>query len=167
MGDSLGTVFTIIIAVIVMFFFPMLDSWERQDDLSYMAAYTATVDFVDAVRNTGVLTKEMYESYTAQILGTGNLYDVIVERREYLVVPGKEDQTTEIVYLNHYSSEIEEELYSTKGRYEFNKGDYFYVSIKNRNKTQATMMKETMYNTAFESFNIGVPYGGQVKSSYN
>lgn len=52
MGDSLSIVFATIVATIIMFFFPMIDTWERQDDLSYMAAYTAVIDTVDAVRNT-------------------------------------------------------------------------------------------------------------------
>lgn len=168
MGDSLSTVFMIIMAGILMFFFPMLDTWERQDDLSYMAVYTATVDFVDAVRNTGVLTKEMYDSFITQIYGTCNTYDVTLERREYKVIPDGAGGS-EVIYLNHYSSEIEDKLYSaTAGnRYTFNKGDYFYVSVKNTNKTQATMLKQTTYGTLIETFTIGVPYGGQVKSSYN
>lgn len=52
MGDSLSIIFATIVAVILMYFFPMIDTWERQDDLSYMAAYSAVVDTVDAVRNT-------------------------------------------------------------------------------------------------------------------
>lgn len=168
MGDSISMVFTIIIAVIVMFLFPLMDTWERQDDLSYMAVYTATVDFVDAVRNTGVLTKDMYESYLAQLGGTSNTYDVTLEHREYLVVPS--GGSTEVVYLNHYFSEIENKLYSTdpsdRNSYPFTKGDYFYVSVKNTNKTQATMMEQTTFGTRVETFKIGVPYGGQIKTTY-
>ncbi len=88
MGDSLSIVFTVIVAAMIMFLFPMLDSWERQDDLSYMAVYSATTDFVDAVRNTGAITPSMYNSFYTQILGTTNTYKVTVEHREYLVVPG-------------------------------------------------------------------------------
>lgn len=169
MGDSLSTVFTIIIAVVVMFLFPLLDTWERQDDLSYMAVYTATVDFVDAVRNTGVLTKDMYESFLTQIGGTANTYDVTLEHREYLVVPSTSSGGgTEVVYLNHYFSEIEDKLYNTSDElYPFTKGDYFYVSVKNTNKTQATMMEQTTFGTQVNAFKIGVPYGGQIKTTYH
>ena len=52
MGDSLSIVFATIVASLLLFLFPMIDTWERQDDLSYMAAYSAVVDTVDAVRNT-------------------------------------------------------------------------------------------------------------------
>lgn len=171
MGDTLSTVFMILIAIIVMFFFPLMDTWERQDDLSYMAVYTATVDFVDAVRNTGVLTRDMYESFLKQIAGTSNTYDVVMEHREYAVVPDGEN-SSQVIYINHYSSEIENKLYATasatddESLYWFDKGDYFYVSVKNTNKTQATMMEQNTFGTVLDSFKIGVPYGGQIKSTY-
>lgn len=166
MGDSLSIVFTVIVAVLIMFLFPMLDSWERQDDLSYMAVYSATTDFVDAVRNTGVLTRSMYQSFLTQIYATGNSFDITLEHREYFVTPtGDATRPTEVNYLYHYTSEIEREL-NSGDKYIFDKGDFFYVSIKNTNKTQATMMKQTIYGTLLETFSIGVPYGGQIKSSY-
>lgn len=165
MGDSLSLVFSMIVAVLIMFFFPMLDSWERQDDLSYMAVYSSTVDLVDAVRNTGVLTEDMVSSYLYELAATANSYDVVFEHREYKVVPGATAGTSEVVYLNHYTNEIDRIL-NASGEYGFNKGDYFYVSVKNTNKTQATVMKQAIYSTTIDSFKIGVPYGGQIKSSY-
>lgn len=167
MGDTLSVVFMILISILILFLFPMLDSWERQDDLSYMAVYSATVDLVDAVRNTGALTEGMYESFWQLIDATANSYDVTLEHREYKVVPGTTPGTSEVVYLNHYTSEIESNLSTGDKVYPFNKGDYFYISVKNTNKTQASVMKETLYGTPIESFKIGVPYGGQVKSSYS
>lgn len=163
MGDSLSLVFSMIVAVLIMFFFPMMDSWERQDDLSYMAAYTATVDFVDGVRNLGAITENMLNSYTSRLAATGNSYDMVIEHREYKVVPSATG--SEVVYLNHYTTEIDKAI-QTSGEYLFNKGDYIYVSIKNTNKTQATVMKQAIYGTTIDSFKIGVPYGGQIKSSY-
>lgn len=167
MGDTLSTVFTIVLAVIVMFLFPMMDTWERQDDLSYMAAYTATVDFVDAARNTGAITKSTFDAFLTAIYGTANSYDIVLEHREYTVipVPGVEN-TSQVVYVNHYTNEIESKI-NENGFYPFKKGDYFYVSIKNTNKTQATMMEQAVYGTQLETFKIGVPYGGQIKSTYH
>ncbi len=165
MGDSLSLVFAMILGVLIMFFFPMLDSWERQDDLSYMTAYSATVDMVDAVRNTGVLTTNMMDSFLELLASTANSYDIVLEHREYKVVPSGEGES-QIVYLNHYTNEIDHIL-NTSGEYGFNKGDYFYVSVKNTNQTQATVMKQSIYSTPIESFKIGVPYGGQIKSSYS
>lgn len=166
MGDSLSLVFSMIVAILIMFMFPMMDSWERQDDLSYMTAYTATVDFVDGVRNTGVLTRSMLSSFMNKLSATGNSYDIVLEHREYKIVPSV-GGGSEVVYLNHYTNEIDQSILpGTSGEYYFNKGDYFYVSVKNTNKTQATVMKEAIYGLPIDSFKIGVPYGGQIKSSY-
>ena len=166
MGDSLSVIFATLVAAIIMFLFPMLDTWERQDDLSYMAAYTAVVDTVDAVRNTGRLTEDMYDDLVSTINATGNRFQIQLEHRQYVVVPNGSN-SYEAVYLNHYTSEILDHL-ETSGDYtEFNRGDFFYISIKNTNKTQATVLKESLYGAKMETFKIGVPYGGQIKNEYN
>ena len=167
MGDSLSVVFAMIMSILMLFFFPMLDSWERQDDLSYMVVYSATVDLVDAVRNTGLLTNDMLEDYEYLLSSTGNSFDIVLEHREYKVVPGATAGTSEVVYLNHYTNEIKNKFEVSDGKYTFNKGDYFYISIKNTNLTQATVLKQSLYLTSIESFKIGVPYGGQIKASYS
>lgn len=165
MGDSLSIIFATIVAAIIMFLFPMLDTWERQDDLSYMAAYTAVVDTVDAVRNTGRLTSDMYDDLVSTVNSTGNRFDIQMEHRQYVIVP-VDGGTPQMVYVNHYTDEILNNLNVSGDYVEFNKGDFFYVSIKNTNKTQATMLKQNLYATKMETFKIGVPYGGQVKNEY-
>ena len=87
MGDSLSVIFATIVAAIIMFLFPMLDTWERQDDLSYMAAYTAVVDTVDAVRNTGRLTDDMYNDLLSVITTTGNRFQIQMEQKSLRVCP--------------------------------------------------------------------------------
>ena len=175
MGDSLSVIFATIVAAIIMFLFPMLDTWERQDDLSYMAAYTAVVDTVDAVRNTGRLTDDMYNDLLSVITTTGNRFQIQMEHRQYVIVPGEDTDgdgnpdSYEMVYLTHYTDEILDHLEdaSKSNEYkEFNKGDFFYISIKNTNKTQATMLKQSLYGAKMETFKIGVPYGGQIKNEY-
>ena len=42
----------------------------------------------------------------------------------------------------------------------------FAEVVKNRNKTQATVLKQNLYNTRLETFKIGVPYGGQIRNEY-
>ncbi len=165
MGDSLSVIFATIVAAIIMFLFPMLDTWERQDDLSYIAAYTAVVNTVDAVRNTGRLTSDMYNSLISTLSATGNLYDIVLEHRAAEYVNAGPDKY-EVVYLNHYNTEIEQALKTTGEYTDFRKGDYFYISVKNRNKTQATVLKQNLYGIKMETFKIGVPYGGQVRNEY-
>ena len=52
---------------------------ERNDDIAQMAAQTATVEFVDNIRQTGRITEENYSSYTQTLAATGNSYDVELE----------------------------------------------------------------------------------------
>ena len=82
MEDSLIVIFSIIIAVILMFLFPIMDTWERQDDISYMAVYSTVVEFVDSARNLGYITPEMYTQFLQNMGATGNRYDVTIEHRK-------------------------------------------------------------------------------------
>ncbi len=164
MGDSLSILFATIVAFMLMFLFPMVDTWERQDDLSYVTAYTSVVNLVDAVRNTGVITLDMYNDLLTTVNATGNRFDVKIEHRENVVVPDGPNSST-MLYEYHYTTQILNEL-KTHGYYPLKKGDFFYVSVKNTNTTQATVIKEKLYGTNLETFKIGVPYGGQVRNNY-
>lgn len=159
MEDSLIVIFSIIIAVILMFLFPIMDTWERQDDISYMAVYSTTVEFVDSARNLGYITPEMYTQFLQNIGATGNRYDVTIEhRRRIYELNG---------YLNVYTNTIEETLLKENKNYEMKAGDYLYVSVKNTNKTQSTLLKEVLYASPQETLKIGVPYGGMVRNTAN
>ena len=70
MEDSLSIIFAIMLSLILMFMFPLIDSWDLQDNLSYTIAYASTVDFVDTARNTGYISKELYDNFYAKLLAT-------------------------------------------------------------------------------------------------
>ena len=163
MEDSLITIFSIILAVLLMFIFPIMDTWERQDDISYMSIYATIVEFVDSARNLGYITEDMYNSFLRSIYATGNRYEVTIEHRNFENIPGYEHG----VYINTYTNSIIKSLENdaTGHRYDMSAGDYFYVSIKNTNKTQSTQIKEVLYASMQETFKIGVPYGGMVRNT--
>ena len=160
MEDSLIVIFSMILAVILMFVFPIMDTWERQDDISYMSVYASVVEFVDSVRNLGYITPTMYTQFLQEINATGNRYEVTLEHRKRIYTP-------EInAYKNIYTTTIEDILFNQKKEYrDMAAGDYFYVSIKNTNKTQSTLIKEVVYASRQETFKIGVPYGGMVRNT--
>ena len=160
MEDSLITIFSIILAVLLMFIFPLMDTWERQDDISYMSVYANVVEFVDSARNLGYITDDMYYSFLRSVYSTGNRYQITLEHRNFELAPGFESG----VYVNTYTNSIINKL-NTTGRYDMEAGDYFYVSVKNTNKTQATQIQEVIYASTQETFKIGVPYGGMVRNT--
>lgn len=157
MEDSLIVVFSMILAVILMFVFPIMDTWERQDDISYMSVYANVVEFVDSVRNLGYITPTMYSQFLQSINATGNRYEVTLEHRKRIYqIDG---------YMNVYTTTIEEVLNSGNDYTDMEAGDYFYVSVKNTNKTQSTLMKEVIFASRQETFKIGVPYGGMIRNN--
>ncbi len=155
MEDSLSIIFAFIIAIILMFFVPLLDTWELQDNLSYVLTYAAVTDFVDTVRNTGYISQSAYDAFLLELGATGNTYDVTMEHREF-----NEDIDA---YLNTYTNEIVKTIDNDK-IYKLDKYDYFYVTVKNTNLTQATVLTNFFASDADTNFKIGVAYGGVVWS---
>ena len=165
MEDSLSIVFAMIVSLILMFLFPMIDSWSLQDNLSYVVCYAATVDFVDTARNTGYISQELYDSFLSKLLATGNTYDITMEHREF-----NEDLKA---YLNTYTYEIlndiEKGIKDKDGNpqhvHKMDKQDYFYVTIKNTNRTQASLLSDFFSSSTGTNAKIAVAYGGVVWSS--
>ncbi len=165
MEDSLAMIFTFILAVLLMFLFPLMDTWERQDDMSYMLAYSKVVDFVDSVRNTGYFTQDMLDQLSDDLTSTGNIFEIQMEHRK--LIYGSNGGNLVTGYLYSFNDQIEEELEKNNRYDKFDKGDYFFVSIKNTNKTQSTLIKEFLYSSSLSSLKIGVPYGGMIRNSTN
>lgn len=164
MEDSLSIIFAVIISLLLMFLFPMIDTWEMQDNLSYVVVYSAVTDFVDTIRNTGYITEDAYDAFLTKIHATGNTFSVSLEHREF-----NEDLNA---YLNTYTNEIldvindgwTDESGKKQYSYKLDKYDYFYVTVKNTNRTQATILSDFLSSSASENFKIGVSYGGIVWS---
>lgn len=172
MEDSLSIIFAIIVSLLLMFLFPMIDTWEMQDNLSYTVAYSAVTDFVDTVRNTGFITEDAYHAFASKLEATGNTFSITMEHREF-----NENLNA---YLNTYTNEIldsiEDGLKDRSGNfildkdgnkqyvYKLDKYDYFYVTIKNTNRTQSTILSDFLSGGAADNFKIGVSYGGIVWS---
>jgi hypothetical protein len=155
MEDSLSIIFAVIVSLLLMFLFPLVDTWEMQDNLSYVVVYSTVVDFVDTARNVGFVSDDSYSSFVSRIEATGNTYDVTLEHKQFIPdVSG---------YVNHYTSEILAGTADDK-KYYFNKYDYFYVTVKNTNRTQATLLSDFITGGSDSNFKIGVAYGGVVWS---
>ncbi len=164
MEDSLSIIFAVIVSLLLMFLFPMIDTWEMQDNLSYVVVYSCVTDFVDTIRNTGYISQEAYDAFLSKLYATGNTFSVTLEHREF-----NEDINA---YLNTYTNEIldtiQQGTLDKNGElqhvYKLDKYDYFYVTVKNTNRTQATVLSDFLSSDAGDNFKIGVSYGGIVWS---
>ena len=170
MGDSLITVVTILLAAILLFIFPMMTLADRTDDISQIAVQTATVQFVDGVRETGKITGKNYSEFISKIESTGNTYDVELKVQRLDENPSKKTaQATETVigentYYTMYTKQIEDEL--VDGVLYLKEGDIFSTSVVNNNQTVAEVLKNFFYRvTGNSAYTITAEYAGIVMVS--
>lgn len=180
MPNALSKVIAIVIAVFLLFIFPIKNELERQDETSRIFVLNKTISFVDSVRNLGYITPDMYEDYLNELALTGNLYKVELEhaKLEYLPVMEYNSSTGQYEpklgefhksYINTYTDEIEECLFPDTNPpqpgqpYKMRMGDYFTISVVNQNKTTATKLQEIIYGRYISPEKIFVTYGGMIK----
>ena len=168
MEESLSKFVTAILAIIIMFIFPVYIAYEKKDDISYALAVRYTQDFVDKVRSKGYLTRELYQDYASRLLTTGNTYKIELEHRYVRFDSNSEAVGSEVSAVRN------EEIYSTEHilnfmdnneehKYVMNVGDNFNVKIKNTNVTMATIIYNIVtVNMNKNNVRIHVDYGGKI-----
>ena len=174
MSDSTITIIAIFVAAILMFIFPLMAMSDRTDDMSQLSVQTATTEFVDNVRTTGVLSLDNYEKYVQSLGATGNNYDVELEAKILDENPGKKTTQTvatkigENVYYSLYTSQLMDELNQNGGKKRLKEGDFFSASAKNTNATISQQLKNAFYKvTGNDTYSISAQHGGIVTVTGN
>ena len=124
MGDSFSKIIAILISAILMFVLPVKITKERQEEFNQTYALSETMYLVDNVRNTGKLTKEMYDIYTQKLMG------VVSNVRIEMLSMDKEYNDV-IKNENIYSS------LKINGYIEFDRYAYFKIVIYENDKAIA------------------------------
>lgn len=189
MEFSLSKVIAVLIAVVLLFGYPLYQQAQRQDELTELVVHGAVTEFVDAVRTKGYITPQMYNEFNRKLGATGNQYDVQMEHMHKRYNPLYEDpsnpsstfdNTFDIYFNGHYTEEIMNALFptdeKTTGRYPtigtnysgikadpMSVGDFFTVKVKNINRTMATILRDffTGGNTGSNT-TLYIPYGGMI-----
>lgn len=173
MGDSLITIVAIFLAAILMFVFPLMSISERNDDIAQMAAQTATVEFVDNIRQTGRISQDQYASYVQTLAATGNSYDVELELKVLDENPAKKtaqtsgDKIGENIYYSEYTSQILDKINGSKTKaIKLKEGDIISVNVKNTNTTIGQMLKNFFYSiTGNDTYAISASHSGVVMAN--
>ena len=175
MGDSLITIFAIILAAILMFVFPLMSMSDRSDDISQLTVKTATTEFVDNVRTTGRLSMDNYSAFEQEISATGNSYDIEMEVKVLDENPGKKTtqaSSTKIgenVYYSMYTSQILDTIAPGDGTTKvlaLKEGDMFSTSVRNTNTTLSQQLKNFLYTVAGnDTYKIAAEHGGYVTAN--
>ncbi|MFB5268096.1 hypothetical protein ACE41H_15115 [Paenibacillus enshidis] len=170
--------FAIILACLLLYFYPMQTAYQQQDQIAYNIAYQATTNFVDAVRSKGYITPTMYKDFTRE-LGVSNLYDIQMEHKAKQYNPVYLDPLdaatftgkTDVYFEARYTESILAVLFPVGGgsdiadnrKYYMREGDFFTVTVRNTNTTKAVLMHNFLTNDhSGDSTRIYIPYGGMI-----
>lgn len=177
MSETLSKVFALIIAVLLLYIFPVENMLTRQDDIAGVFVLNETAEFVDSIRNLGYITPVMYRQFSQALATTGNRYVIAMEHRHVNIHPvytNPDDITSfQHDYSSHYQTFYTDEIMETlfpvvnpppaDTHYYLSKGDLFTVQVVNENKTIATRVQELLLMTDLPVRKIIVNYGGMVR----
>lgn len=159
MGDILGRMLGIFLAVSLLFLIPVLYFTERQESVEQVYLITQTADFVDTVRMTGRLTKESYEDFRLKLHGLPGIYELkMTARHQRIELSG---QTLYLQREEFYEKQIAERL-EKEGEYSFCEGDFFRVELVKKSSGIFGKVRSFILSGLFEEGALQVYYGGMV-----
>lgn len=178
--NSFLKVFAVLVAVLLLYLYPISETFNQQDNISELVVLKATTTFVDAVRDKGFVSPTMYSDFMETIAATGNTFDVQIEHGSKKYVPVYDDPTKpgtfrdsyEVHYDKFYNAQILPVLFPNSAaakddpsrRYKLRVGDTFAVTVKNTNRTPGTILFDFLNQSISPNEKIFIPYGGVVRN---
>ncbi|WP_244905545.1 hypothetical protein [Paenibacillus physcomitrellae] len=167
-----------LLAVLLLYGFPMLQNTKRQEDLSQLNAYRIVAQFVDAVRTKGYITPSMYNEFTGELGTMMEGFELEMEHRHKKYQPEYEDAADAATFLGkfsvheeaHFGDEIMEQLFPIEPAnsklesrvYYLSAGDYFDVRLQDQSKRASSILNRFLYGEDFASSAAPLEYGGMV-----
>lgn len=126
MNDAFGKIVAILIGVYLMFVAPVLYMLEETDMTKNTYVLTIITEFVEEVKNTGVIDKERYDDMCDKIysLGDGYSLKIIHSRHNY----DKDGENVLFNVNNNFRGDIEEELLQNK-KYYLERTDFLKITV--------------------------------------
>lgn len=178
MSHILSKMTAALLAVLLLFAYPALQTAQRQEDIQYLAAYQAMVQFADAVRSKGYVSPVMYEEFIQQLEVGGGMHAVELEHRRKKYHPEYGDPANPNTFLNdfsvvydaYYSPEILSVLFpentggmpKEKGQYRLQAGDYFSVTLTGLSRGPMDTFSDFLYGGPAPKASGLMIYGGMV-----
>jgi hypothetical protein len=180
MMNSFLKVFAVIVAVLLLYVYPISAAFRQQDDVSELVAMRAIASFVDAVRDKGFVSPAMYTDFMNTLAATGNTFEVQMEHGSKKYVPVYDDPTKPETFRGRYEVQVDA-FYNAQilpvlfpnsaagkddpaRRYKMHVGDTFAVTVKNTNRTAGTVLSDFLNGAISPSEKIFIPYGGVVRN---
>ncbi|MDK8180375.1 hypothetical protein [Paenibacillus sp. UMB4589-SE434] len=180
MVDALSKLLGIIIAILLLFIFPLQESYARQADIQYLNVFKSTTEFTDAIRDKGYITPRMWLDFQDEITQLGMMMDINMEHFSKQYDPIYDDPLEPATF--HEEFLVRHEITNTAGimevlfpnntepkealtrRYLLKIGDYVQVIVHNRQQTADDVMLEWLTSSFAEWKRIDVSVGGMVRN---
>ena len=161
--DIIGKVASIFLAVILLFFAPLLLVEEKKDLMmeSYVLARTGYL--VEHIRSDGYLSPEMYRRFQKELEQTGMIYKVEMEHQKAVYYPEETNGTLIKHYQNTYENDILKMVLEEKKTYIMNRGDFFFMKVTSQNRSMAERMKSYFLIPSTDLPVIQVELGGVIR----
>ncbi len=172
-------IFAALLAVLLLFLYPMYEQARSQDKLASAIVQEAAVQLIDSARTKGYLTPQVYQEFNAKLAATGNPYEVKLEHLHKRYGPDYGDPADPATfkgsfttyYDGFYDTQILSVLFPNNGkaaeddsrRYKMQVGDYVGISLRNVNRTPAAQLWDFLLNdNTGDRASITVNYEGMV-----
>lgn len=165
MGNALSKLTAALLAIFLILFLPMMQTAQREEDLSTLAAYNSLVQFTDAVRNKGYISPEMYEEFIRELARSGKEYDIELEHRHKKYHPEYSDPADpatfqhqfSVVYDAFYTGDVMKVLYPEpsdavaeyeRRKYLMESGDFWIVTLQTRSRSTYEILTDFVHGTS-------------------
>jgi len=162
MSDAFGKIVGFMLVSVLLFFVPISFYAGRQQNLTQLYIINESMQFVESVKNTGIITEDMYRSFEDRVYGLSGRYKIELARTHYEYNKDKAGDyvKTEKVY---YLPQLEEEI-TENGQIEFEKGDYVYLRVTRIGKGLIECMSNCVSGIVVPENEVISFYGGYVKN---
>ena len=165
MTEAVGRIWDIVLAVVLMFFVPIMLFAIKQDSTIQNYVDDAVHEFVDVSRSQGEVTEANYDRLIARLDATGNVYDIELLYYEAKQYPdghgnyktGYDAETTDNIIACIYSEDFD-------NTFTMNTGDYFRITVQNSTPTLGRKLMTLGFNATSEGGQIYTTYGGYVRN---
>ncbi len=154
---ALWQILAIFTALILMIIFPVMNAFEKEDDLIRLQILDELDFFLSKVKQSGSISKRDYELFNQALNNLGYPFEVKINHYKQIYVPVYDDPQD----FDSFTGEIQkvEELFSDKdikgclyplnsgveGKpYNMSKGDYITVAVKSKVKSKHQKLKSML-----------------------
>lgn len=174
--EVFSKIVSVIALIIALFIIPLLYTSEQSENITQNYVSAEVTSFVEDVKKQGKITQGMYDRFVSKLDATRVVYDIELVHTHTEIAPTFSDDGSvsdvKSYDMSYYTDEILDGVYShtadqtageVDGEYHMTKGDYITVTVKNRNYTLATELKNKIYGTPFPKTSVYVTYGGRIQ----